>query len=92
MNTFTFEEFCLQIQRLLPDFRGVLEILPEGFGFLIVSRSDRNPNWISVGPGFIKRYGLRGGDIISGKVRHRGDGELYGALIQISSINGNPRP
>ncbi len=68
---------------------GVLEILPEGFGFL---RSSKN-NYLSgsqdiyVSPSQIKRFGLRTGDFIYGQVRQPKDNEKYYALLKIEKIN-----
>ncbi len=68
---------------------GVLEILPEGFGFL---RSSDN-NYLSgshdiyVSPSQIKRFGLRTGDFIYGQVRRPKENEKYYALLKIEQIN-----
>ncbi len=68
---------------------GVLEILPEGFGFL--RSSDNNylagSHDIYVSPSQIKRFGLRTGDFIYGQVRQPKDNEKYYALLKIEQIN-----
>ncbi|MCX7022320.1 MAG: transcription termination factor Rho [bacterium] len=68
---------------------GVLEILPEGFGFL--RSADYNylpgPDDIYVSPSQIKRFGLRKGDIITGQVRPPKDSERYFALIRVEAVN-----
>ncbi|MYF63389.1 MAG: transcription termination factor Rho [Rhodothermaceae bacterium] len=68
---------------------GVLEILPDGYGFL--RSSDFNylpsPDDIYVSPSQIKRFGLRLGDTVEGEVRPPKDGERYFALIQVKKIN-----
>lgn len=69
---------------------GVLEILPDGFGFL------RSPNYnylpgqddIYIAPSQIKRFSLRKGDTIFGQIRPPKDGEKLLALLQVHSING----
>ena len=68
---------------------GVLEILPDGFGFL---RSDTSsylagPDDIYVSPSQIRRFNLRTGDTISGKIRPPKDNERYFALLQVDTIN-----
>ena len=68
---------------------GVLEILPDGFGFL------RSPNYnylpgpddIYVSPSQIRRFNLRTGDTVTGQVRPPKEGERYFALLKVDSIN-----
>lgn len=67
---------------------GVLEILPDGFGFL---RSQMysympGPDDIYVSPSQIRRFGLRTGDVISGQIRPPKDGERYFALLKVKEI------
>ncbi len=68
---------------------GVLEILPDGFGFL--RAPDYNylpgPDDIYVSPSQIRRLGLRTGDTIEGQVRAPKDGERYFALLKVEMIN-----
>src|SRR3990172_4974312 len=68
---------------------GVLEILPEGFGFL--RSPDYNylpgPDDIYVSPSQIRRFDLHTGDTISGQVRPPKEGENYFALVKIEAIN-----
>jgi transcription termination factor Rho len=70
---------------------GVLEVLPDGFGFLRASDSNyiAGPDDIYVSPNQIRRFGLRTGDSISGKIRAPRDGERYFALQQLDHINGD---
>jgi len=69
---------------------GVLEILPDGFGFL---RSEEN-NYLASGediyvsPSQIKRFGLRKGDTIEGLIRPPKDNERYFAMLQVQKVNG----
>ncbi|ACC98055.1 Transcription termination factor [Elusimicrobium minutum Pei191] len=68
---------------------GVLEILPDGFGFL---RSEDNnylagPEDIYVSPSQIKRFGLRKGDTIEGLIRPPKDGERFFAMLQVQKVN-----
>ncbi|MCM8776821.1 MAG: transcription termination factor Rho [Candidatus Omnitrophica bacterium] len=71
---------------------GVLEILPDGFGFL------RSPNYnylpgpddIYVSPSQIKKFSLKTGDTVAGQVRPPKDNEKYFALLKVESVNGEP--
>ena len=68
---------------------GVLEILPDGFGFL--RAVDYNylpsPDDIYISPSQIRRFNLRTGDTISGEVRPPKEGEKYFALLKVDSVN-----
>lgn len=68
---------------------GVLEVLPDGFGFL--RAPDYNylpgPDDIYVSPSQIRRFGLRTGDTITGHIRPPKDGERYFALLKVESVN-----
>ena len=68
---------------------GVLEILQDGFGFLRSADSSylAGPNDIYVSPSQIRRFGLRTGDTVSGKIRPPKEGERYFALLKVSEIN-----
>ncbi|MFW6084957.1 MAG: transcription termination factor Rho [Gemmatimonadota bacterium] len=70
---------------------GVLEILPEGYGFL--RSADWNylygPDDIYVSPSQIKRFDMRTGDTILGQVRPPKEGERYLALLKVEEINGD---
>ena len=74
----------------LLDGRGVLEIVPEGFGFL--RSSDYNylasPDDIYVSPAQIRQFGLKPGDVVEGKVKIPREGEKFFALMDIHHING----
>lgn len=72
---------------------GVLEILPDSFGFLRSTNSNyvAGPDDIYVSPAQIKRFGLRNGDLIKGQIRAPKKGEKYFALLKLDTINGlNP--
>ena len=70
---------------------GVLEILQDGFGFLRSADSSylAGPDDIYVSPSQIRRFNLRTGDTVAGKIRPPKDGERYFALLKISEINFN---
>ena len=68
---------------------GVLEILQDGFGFLRSADSSylAGPDDIYVSPSQIRRFNLRTGDTVAGKIRPPKDGERYFALLKIAEIN-----
>lgn len=68
---------------------GVLEILQDGFGFLRSADSSylAGPDDIYVSPSQIRRFNLRTGDTVSGKIRPPKEGERYFALLKVSEIN-----
>ncbi len=68
---------------------GVVEILPDGFGFLRSPQSNYlpGPDDIYVSPQQIRKFGLRTGDTVEGQIRAPKDGERYFALIKVNSIN-----
>ena len=86
---FRIEQKLLDQQELLVG-EGVLEVLPEGYGFL------RSQNWnylyspddIYVSPSQIKRFDLRTGDTVSGQVRPPKEWERYLALLKVETVNG----
>lgn len=71
---------------------GVLEILQDGFGFLRSAGSSylAGPDDIYVSPSQIRRFNLRTGDNISGKIRPPKDSERYFALLKVAEINFEP--
>jgi len=68
---------------------GVLELLPDGFGFLRAMESNYlpGPDDIYVSPSQVRRFGLRTGDTVEGEIRSPKDAERYFALLQVSKIN-----
>ena len=68
---------------------GVLEILQDGFGFLRSSDASylAGPDDIYVSPSQIRRFNLRTGDTVAGKIRPPKDGERYFALLKVNEIN-----
>src|SRR3989304_5804952 len=71
---------------------GVLETLPDGFGFL--RAPDYNylpgPDDIYVSPSQIRKFDLHTGDTVSGQIRPPKDGERYSALIKVEAVNFEP--
>ncbi len=99
LGSMTKSQMVFEIVKLLSDRpgevlygEGVLEILPDGFGFL------RSPNYnylpsaedIYVSPAQIRRFDLKKGDTISGTIRPPKDKEKYFALIKVDRINQKP--
>ncbi len=68
---------------------GVLEILQDGFGFLRSAKGSylAGPDDIYVSPSQIRRFNLRTGDTVSGKIRPPKDGERYFAMLKVNEIN-----
>lgn len=71
---------------------GVLEVLPDGFGFLRAPDTSYNASTddIYISPSQIRRFNLHTGDMIEGEVRTPKDGERYFALTKLDKINGLP--
>ncbi|MBL7076527.1 MAG: transcription termination factor Rho [Kiritimatiellae bacterium] len=72
--------------------RGVLEILPDGFGFLRSEHSNYQPcpEDIYVSPSQIRRFALRTGDLVAGEIREPKEKERFFALLRVNEINGQP--
>jgi transcription termination factor Rho len=68
---------------------GVIEVLPDGFGFLRSADSNYlpGPDDIYVSPNQVRRFGLRTGDTVEGEIRGPKSGERYFALVKCSTIN-----
>ena len=71
---------------------GVLEVLPDGFGFLRSPETSylASTDDIYISPSQIRRFNLHTGDSIEGEVRTPKDGERYFALVKVDKINGEP--
>ncbi len=71
---------------------GVLEILQDGFGFLRSAEGSylAGPDDIYVSPSQIRRFNLRTGDSVAGKIRPPKEGERYFALLKVDHINFDP--
>lgn len=81
--------FNIEFDGIIPG-EGVLEMMPDGYGFL--RSSDYNylssPDDIYVSPSQIKLFGLKTGDTVTGNVRPPKEGEKYFALLKVETING----
>jgi transcription termination factor Rho len=67
--------------------QGILEILPDGFGFLRVEDFSPGPEDIYVSASQIRRFNLKTGDMVSGQVRPPKDNERYFALLKVQAVN-----
>jgi len=71
-----------------PTTTGILDLLPDGYGFLRTSGYTPGPEDIYVSLSQVRRMGLRKGDVITGKARRPKESEKYFALLEVESING----
>ena len=67
---------------------GILEVLPDGYGFIRCENYLPGENDIYVSPSQIRRFNQKTGDIIQGNIRIKTQGEKFSALLYVSSING----
>ena len=70
---------------------GILEVMPDGFGFIRCENYLPGENDVYVSPSQIRRFNLKTGDILVGKIRVKTQNEKYSALLFVESLNGyNP--
>ena len=67
---------------------GILEVMPDGYGFIRCANYLPGENDIYVAPSQIRRFGLKTGDIVKGNIRVKTQGEKFGALLYVKSVNG----
>lgn len=67
---------------------GILEVLPDGYGFIRCDNYLPGENDVYVSPAQIRRFNLKTGDIVSGNTRIRSQNEKFSALLYIKSVNG----
>ncbi|MBQ9029084.1 MAG: transcription termination factor Rho [Lachnospiraceae bacterium] len=70
---------------------GILEVMPDGYGFIRCANYLPGDNDIYVAPSQIRRFNLKTGDIVRGNIRVRTQGEKFGALLFVKSVN-NMKP
>ena len=71
--------------------QGILEVMPEGFGFIRSANYLPGDNDVYVSPSQIRRFGLKTGDILEGNTRIKTQSEKFSALLYITAVNGeNP--
>ena len=71
-----------------PSRTGILDVLPEGYGFLRCSGYLPGPEDVYVSSSQVRRHQLRKGDTVAGKIREPKNNEKYPALLQVESVNG----
>lgn len=67
---------------------GILEVMPDGFGFIRCANYLPGDNDIYVAPSQIRRFNLKTGDIVRGNIRVKTQGEKFGALLFVKTVNG----
>ena len=67
---------------------GILEVMPDGFGFIRCANYLPGDNDIYVAPSQIRRFSLKTGDMIIGNIRVKTQGEKFSALLSVKSVNG----
>ncbi len=67
---------------------GILEVLPDGYGFIRCENYLPGENDVYVSPSQIRRFGLKTGDILMGNTRIKTQGEKFSALLYVTTING----
>lgn len=72
------------------DGEGVLEIMPDGYGFLRAENYKQGNNDVYLSIAQIRRFCLRTGDLVTGKTRASREGDRYQALLYITAVNGQP--
>lgn len=70
--------------------QGILELVPEGFGFMRSDNFMTGSSDVFVNPPMIRKYGLKTGDMLKGYARSRNPQEKFGALLYIEEVNGFP--
>ncbi|MDO5033666.1 MAG: transcription termination factor Rho [Eubacteriales bacterium] len=69
---------------------GILEIMPDGYGFIRIENYIQGPNDLYLPPQYIRRFKLRNGDHVSGPCRQQRDNDRYPALYYLTEVNGLP--
>ena len=67
---------------------GILEVMPDGYGFIRSANYLPGENDVYVAPSQIRKFGLKTGDIITGNTRVKTQGEKFSALLYVKKING----
>ena len=78
-----------------PSRTGILDILPEGYGFLRTGGYLPGPDDVYVSLSHVRKHSLRKGDTVTGKIREPKNNEKYPALLLVESVNDmdpEPRP
>lgn len=73
-----------------PVAEGVLEVLPDGYGFLRTDNYLPGAGDIYISPSQIRRFNLKTGDMVNGSTRIAKDGEKFNAILYVKQVNGDP--
>jgi len=86
------DDYLNGIEKITSDdpVEGVLEVLPDGYGFLRCDNYLSGPKDVYVSPSQIRRFSLKTGDLVRGKGRIPKEGEKFQALLYVQSVNGDP--
>lgn len=82
------EEKATVMENSVPG-EGILEVMPDGFGFLRTQNFLPGAGDIYVSPSQIRRFNLKTGDAVKGNIRTAREGEKFGALLFVKSVNGD---
>ncbi|MGE5329702.1 MAG: transcription termination factor Rho [Deltaproteobacteria bacterium] len=85
------DDYLNGIEKITSDdpVEGVLEVLPDGYGFLRCDNYLSGPKDVYVSPSQIRRFGLKTGDLVRGKGRIPKEGEKFQALLYVQTVNGD---
>ena len=81
------EKFPAELDSGVPA-HGILEVMPDGYGFIRCENYLPGDHDVYVAPSQIRRFGLKTGDILEGNTRVKTQGEKFAALLYVKSING----
>jgi transcription termination factor Rho len=81
------EQERVEALKTAPSASGILDLLPDGYGFLRTSGYLPGPEDIYVSMSQVRKYQLRKGDVVTGKVRQPRDSEKYWALLEVEKVN-----
>jgi transcription termination factor Rho len=82
------EQERLEEMKNAPTQTGILDLLPDGYGFLRTSGYIPGPEDIYVSLSQVRKASLRKGDVVTGKIRKARDNEKYWALLEVETVNG----
>jgi transcription termination factor Rho len=82
------EQERLEEARNAPSQTGILDLLPDGYGFMRTSGYIPGPEDIYVSLSQVRKASLRKGDVVTGKIRKARDNEKYWALLEVETVNG----
>ncbi len=81
------EQERIEALKTAPSASGILDLLPDGYGFMRTSGYLPGPDDIYVSMSQVRKHQLRKGDVVTGKVRQPRDNEKYWALLEVEKVN-----